>query len=177
MPVSVGMRAGSHFNVPYRLEKYLPLEHIKVVNTGGFGARLRALLDGEVEAASLLPPQIDMAHQLGLRMVMEDEFHTLWWVPETAELSDVRAYLAGLERAERALDADLQKYLPLWERCVPPEFKDVQAWNYAKFTRGERFVYEPLPRAEFDDVMAQVKRWGLDDHLKEKSFDKLAFRV
>ena len=39
VPVSVGMRAGSHFNVPYRLEKYLPLENIKVVNTGGFGAR------------------------------------------------------------------------------------------------------------------------------------------
>jgi NitT/TauT family transport system substrate-binding protein len=54
VPVSVGMRAGSHFNVPFRLEKYLPLEHIKVVNTGGFGARLKALLDGEVEAASLL---------------------------------------------------------------------------------------------------------------------------
>src|SRR6185295_2345688 len=31
VPVSVGLRAGSHFNVPYRLEKYLPLEHIKTV--------------------------------------------------------------------------------------------------------------------------------------------------
>ena len=61
VPISVGMRAGSHFNVPYRLEKFLPLENIKTVNTGGFGARLRALLDGEVEAASLLPPQIAMA--------------------------------------------------------------------------------------------------------------------
>src|SRR5579859_2255118 len=67
VPVAVGMRAGSHFNVPYRLEKYLPLDEIKTVNTGGFGARLKALLDGEVEAASLLPPQIAMAEQLGLR--------------------------------------------------------------------------------------------------------------
>ena len=66
VPISVGMRAGSHFNVPYRLEKYLPLDNIKTVNTGGFGARLKALLDGEVEAASLLPPQIAMAEQLGL---------------------------------------------------------------------------------------------------------------
>ena len=74
VPVAVGMRAGSHFNVPYRLEKYLPLEHIKTVNTGGFGARLKALLDGEVEAASLLPPQIAMAEQLGLRKVIEDTF-------------------------------------------------------------------------------------------------------
>src|SRR5215218_8741444 len=93
VPVSVGMRAGSHFNVPYRLEKYLPLEHIKVVNTGGFGARLRALLDGEVEAASLLPPQIAMAEQLGLRQIIEDTFHTLWWVPENSEPEVVRGYL------------------------------------------------------------------------------------
>jgi NitT/TauT family transport system substrate-binding protein len=177
VPVSVGMRAGSHFNVPYRLEKYLPLEHIKVVNTGGFGARLRALLDGEVEAASLLPPQIDMARQLGLRMVMEDVFHTLWWVPETADIDDVRAYLRGLQRAEELLGLDLKKYLPLWEQCVPPEFKDAHPWDFGRFTRGERFVYEAVPRAEFDDILGQVKRWGLDDHLKERSFEKLAFRL
>jgi ABC-type nitrate/sulfonate/bicarbonate transport system substrate-binding protein len=177
VPVSVGMRAGSHFNVPFRLEKYLPLEHIKVVNSGGFGARLKALLDKEVEAASLLPPQIDMARQLGLRMVMEDEFHTLWWVPETAEQGDVRAYLRGLDRAEKALQADLKKYLPLWEKAVPPEFKDVQKWDYARFTRGERFVFKPIPQAEFDQTLEQVKRWDLGQYLKEKSFEKLTYRV
>ena len=82
IPVAVGMRAGSHFNVPYRLEKFLPLENIKTVNIGGFGARLTALLNGEVEAASLLPPQIDMAKQLGMRSIIEDTFHTIWWVPD-----------------------------------------------------------------------------------------------
>ena len=40
VPIAVGMRAGSHFNVPYRLEAYMPLEQIKTVNVGGFGARL-----------------------------------------------------------------------------------------------------------------------------------------
>src|SRR4029453_5649033 len=76
VPIPVARRAGSHFNVPYRLEKYMPLENIKTVNIGGFGARLTALLNKEVEAASLLPPQIAMAEQLGLRKVIEDTFHT-----------------------------------------------------------------------------------------------------
>jgi NitT/TauT family transport system substrate-binding protein len=177
VPVSVGMRAGSHFNVPFRLEKYLPLENIRVVNTGGFGARLKALLEGEVEAASLLPPQIDMARQLGLRMVMEDEFHTLWWVPETAPIADVSAYLRGLDRAEKSLNSNLQKYLPLWERCIPPEFKNVHGWDYSRFTRGERFVFKPIPRTEFDETLAQVERWHLGQYLNEKSFDKLTYRV
>jgi NitT/TauT family transport system substrate-binding protein len=173
VPVSVGLRAGSHFNVPYRLEKYLPLERIKVVNTGGFGARLKALLDGEVEAASLLPPQIDMADQLGLRCVIADRFKTLWWSPANAAPDVVRGYLNALQRAEEALEADLPKYLPLWKISVPAEFENLHPWDFSRFTRGERFVYEPLPRDEFADTLAQVERWGLDQHLKERDFDRL----
>jgi NitT/TauT family transport system substrate-binding protein len=173
VPVAVGLRAGSHFNVPYRLEKYLPLEHIKTVNTGGFGARLKALLDGEVEAASLLPPQIAMAEQLGLRKIIEDRFHTLWWVPDRAAPEVVRAYLNALDRAEKAMDANIEKYLPLWKLAVPPEFESFHSWDFGKFGRGERFVYRPIPKQEFDDTLAQVKRWGLDQHLKEREFTNL----
>ena len=176
VPISVGMRAGSHFNVPYRLEKYLPLANIKTVNTGGFGARLKALLDGEVEAASLLPPQIAMAEQLGLRKVMEDTFHTLWWVPEGFDPEHTKAYLRALDRAEKAMDANLAKYLPLWKLAVPAEFETYHKWDFSKFGRGERFVYKTIPHSEFDEVMDQVKRWKLDDFLKDKSFEGLAAR-
>jgi NitT/TauT family transport system substrate-binding protein len=174
VPISVGMRAGSHFNVPYRLEKYLPLENIKTVNTGGFGARLKALLDGEVEAASLLPPQIAMAEQLGLRKIMEDTFHTLWWVPEGFDPDATKAYLRALDRAEKAMDADLAKYLPLWKLAIPAEFETYRDWDFSKFGRGERFVYKTIPRSEFDEVMDQVKRWDLAQFLKEKTYDRLA---
>ena len=176
VPISVGMRAGSHFNVPYRLEKYLPLENIKTVNTGGFGARLKALLDGEVEAASLLPPQIAMAEQLGLRKIIEDTFHTLWWVPDGFSQEATTAYLRALDRAEKAMDADLAKYLPLWKLAVPAEFETYHKWDFSKFGRGERFVYKTIPHSEFDEVMDQVKRWNLDDFLKDKSYEGLAAR-
>ena len=176
VPISVGMRAGSHFNVPYRLEKYLPLENIKTVNTGGFGARLKALLDGEVEAASLLPPQIAMAEQLGLRKIIEDTFHTLWWVPDGFSQEATTAYLRALDRAEKAMDADLAKYLPLWKLAVPVEFETYHKWDFSKFGRGERFVYKTIPHSEFDEVMDQVKRWKLDGFLKDKSYEGLAAR-
>jgi NitT/TauT family transport system substrate-binding protein len=177
VPIAVGMRAGSHFNVPYRLEKFLALENIKTVNTGGFGARLKALLDGEVEAASLLPPQIAMAEQLGLRKIIEDTFHTLWWVPDGSPPEVVTGYLRALDRAEKAMDADLAKYLPLWKLAVPAEFETTHPWDFSRFGRGERFVYETIPRSEFDEVMDQVKRWGLDDYLKDREFENLAAEV
>jgi NitT/TauT family transport system substrate-binding protein len=175
VPIAVGMRAGSHFNVPYRLEKYIPLEHIKTVNVGGFGARLSALIGGEIEAASLLPPQIDMARQLGFREVIADEFKTLWWVPPAVPEAAVRGYLRGLDRAERALESNLPKYLPLWKHCIPPDFQD-REWDYSRFSRGERFVYEPIRAAEFEEVMKQVERWGLDDYLKDRTFENLIYR-
>ena len=116
-----------------------------------------------------------MAKQLGLCKVIADEFKTLWWVPEGAPESAVRGYLAALDRAERELQTDLPKYLPLWKHSVPPEFQD-REWDFAKFTRGERFVYEPLRREEFDEVLQQVARWGLDQHLKDTSFDNLVYK-
>ena len=175
VPVSVGMRAGSHFNVPYRLEKFLPLDNIKTVNTGGFGARLKALLDGEVEAASLLPPQIAMAEQLGLRKIIEDRFKTLWWVPDNATPDVVHGYMRALYRAEQAMDADLPKYLPLWKLTIPAEFENSHPWDFNKFGRGERFVNKPLPREEFDEVFAQVERWGLDQYLRDRSPETLSY--
>jgi NitT/TauT family transport system substrate-binding protein len=175
VPVAVGMRAGSHFNVPYRLEKYLPLEHIKTVNTGGFGARLKALLDGDVEAASLLPPQIAMAEQLGLRKIIEDRFKTLWWVPADAPAEVVHGYMRALARAEHELTTNLPKYLPLWKLAVPPEFEDFHPWDFAKFGRGEHFINEPLPAGTFDEVFVQVQRWGLDQHLKDRNAETLQY--
>jgi len=175
VPISVGMRAGSHFNVPYRLEKYLPLKHIKTVNTGGFGARLKALLDGDVEAASLLPPQIAMAEQLGLRKIIEDRFKTLWWVPDSATPDVVHGYMRALKRAEQALEADLLKYLPLWKLAVPAEFENYHPWDFSKFGRGEKFVDKTLPPEEFGEVFAQVERWGLDQYLKDRKPETLTY--
>ena len=184
VPVAVGMRAGSHFNVPcshfnvpYRLEKYLPLDRIKTINTGGFGARLKALLDGEVEAASLLPPQIAMAEQLGLRKIIEDRFKTLWWVPAAATPEVVHGYMRALNRAEAALSASLPKYLPLWKLAIPPEFENFHPWDFMAFGRGERFVNAPLRREEFDRVFAQVERWGLDQYLQSRDPERLQYPI
>ena len=176
VPVAVGLRAGSHFNVPYRLEQYLPLDQIKVVNVGGFGARLSALLDGEVEASSLLDPQISMAEQLGLRCIIANTFKTLWWVDDRHDRATLDRFFRVLQRAEDDLTRDPASCLPLWHYSVPQEFKD-RSWDYSRFDPGERFHYEPLPRAEYEEIVQQVERWGLDDHMKEKTFDSLALPV
>jgi len=176
VPIAVGMRAGSHFNVPYRLEKYLPLDKIISLNIGGFSARLEALIGGEVEAASLLPPQIDMAKQLGMRAVIEDEFYTIWWVPEGMSKEAIRKYISALVRAEEAIEANLPKHLPAWKHAIPAAFVD-HDWDFSKFSRGEKFVREPLPDGIFEEVFEQVTRWDLAQHIKDRNYDSLIYSV
>jgi hypothetical protein len=108
-------------------------------------------------------------------MVIEDRFHTLWWVPDSADQAVVQGYLKALQRAEEALEADLPKYLPLWKLSVPAEFESYHRWDFSRFGRGERFVFKRLPQSEFDDTLAQVKRWGLDQFLKDRSYEGLSY--
>ena len=178
VPISVGMRAGSHFNVPYRLEKYLPLENIKTVNTGGFGARLKALLDGEVEAASLLPPQIAMAEQLGLRKIIEDTFHTLWWVPEHSPPEVVRGYLRALDRAEKALDADLAEIPAAVEARDSGRVRELPPVGLQQ-VRPRRTIRQRDAAAarNSSDVFDMVKRWGLDQFVKDRSPETLTYAL
>ena len=176
VPIAVGMRAGSHFNVPYRLEASLPLERIKTVNVGGFGARLQALLDGEVEASSLLDPQIPMADELGLRRIIANTFKTLWVVPPERDAALLDAYFRVLQRADADLDRDPKSCLPLWRYSIPPEFQDRQ-WDFSRFDVGERFVYAPLPRAELEELLQQAERWGLDDVMQTKVLEDISLPV
>jgi ABC-type amino acid transport substrate-binding protein len=165
--IGVGWLAGSHFNVYYRLEELLPLDQIKPIPVGGYGRRLQALLNGEVEAASLLDPQIYMAEELGLRRITGGEFDCLFWVDELIDSDVLRRFFRALDKAETALQTDLPKYLPIWEKCIPAEFKD-RKWNVDSWGQGTRFVLEQYSDEKFETTLGQIERWGLDGYMKKK---------
>jgi hypothetical protein len=173
VPIAVGLRAGSHFSLYHILERHLPFEDINAVNVGGFGARLEALLKGEIEAANLLPPQIYMARQLGLREVVHGEFPIVWWVKSDGELDKVSRYMRAIERAEAVLTKDLAKYLPLWKYSIPLEFQD-RRWDFSSFGRGERYVPKPISRREYDDMVEAAARWKLDNHVTNRVMEEIS---
>src|SRR4030095_9688731 len=176
VPVAVGLMAGRHYNVPSRLERHLPLDDIKIAPVGGFGRRLDALWKREVEAASLLDPQIYMAEELGLRKILDGEFNTLWWVDAESERQILRRYFTALARADAAIERDLARYLPLWKKCVPPEFAD-RPWRVEGWGAGERFVFAPYPAEKLADVLAAIHRWGLGRGMHAREFDRLALSI
>ena len=172
VPVGVGLMAGSHFTTLQTLEQVLPREHVMIDNIGGPGRRLTALLDGEVEVANLLDPEITIAEEKGLRKLASGEFRTLFWVSPGIPASALGAYFRALRRADVALREQPEKYMHLWKKNIPPAIEGDYDWS--KFGLGEMLVFERYPEETFDQTMQFARRWGLDKNVREDSYSELA---
>ena len=172
VPVGVGLMAGSHFTTLRTLEGVLPREQVKVENIGGPGRRLLALLEGEVEVANLLDPEITIAEEKGLTKLAQGEFRTLFWVSAGIAAGALGAYFRVLRRADDALRADPARYMPLWRNNLPPALAGEYDW--ARFGLGEMLVFSHYPEETFLETVAFANRWGLDREMTESSYSGLA---
>ena len=134
IPIGIGEMAGSHFTTLSVLEQIMPKEHIRLVHTGGPGERLLALLRGEIEAATLLDPEIPIAEAKGLRNLARGEFMITFWVSRTISRSVLQAYFRALKRADESLIEHPEQYLHLWERNVPPGLKGEYDYSCAGYS-------------------------------------------
>lgn len=175
VPVGVGLMAGSHFTALRTLSTVLPPERIEVLDIGGPGRRLEALLAGEVEVANLLDPEIPIAEARGLRKLASGEFRTLFWVSAGLGPAVLEPYFRALRRADEALRAGPERYLHLWARNLPPALDGDH--EYSTFGRGELLVFEPYPEEAFGEAVAFARRWGLDGELREARYEVLAAHV
>ena len=175
IPVGIGEMAGSHFTTLQVLEQVLPKAHIRTVHAGGPGQRLLALLRGEIEAAMLLDPEIAIAEAKGLRELARGEFLITFWVAPTVTQDVLQAYFRALKRADEALARDPERYLPLWERNVPPGLSG--EYDYTTFGLGEKFVFEPYTEEMFQQALHFAERWNLHTHIQEDRYEHLIVPV
>lgn len=172
VPVGVGLMAGSHFTTLRTLEGVLPREDVTVENIGGPGRRLQALLDGDVKVANLLDPEIAIAEERRLTKLAQGEFRTLFWVSPGIPADALGAYFRTLRRADEALRANPGRYMHLWKRNLPPGLAGSHDWS--KFGLGEVLVFERYPEETFHEAVDFARRWGLDQNMRESSFEALA---
>jgi NitT/TauT family transport system substrate-binding protein len=172
VPIGVSLMAGSHFTALETLEQYLPREEIKTEYVGGTARRLLALKHGEVAAANLLPPELDIAEQQGFRKIVGGQFKTLFWVSPGLPREVLRQYFAALRRADAALRADPRRYLRLWERNIPPVLQD-EPYDVQRFGPGELLVFELYAEEEYERAVAFARKWGLDNEIRETHYENL----
>jgi len=152
--VGVGYHSGSHFSALQALEAFLQPEQMRLKFIGSPNDRVAQLLDRRIEAANVFGLQSYIVEQQGFRKVVDTSFMIGFLISgKDVEISDVEKYFRALQRAQRDIDVEHQKFTHYYLREMADEFKplvDVRA-----FGPGERLVFEPYTR----EVYEQTHRW------------------
>ena len=108
--------------------------------------------------------------------MMFREFRTLFWVSPSIPPDLLASYFRALRRADDALRADPERYMPLWEKNVPPALRG-QGYDYSRFGLGELLVFERYPDDTYAESVEFARRWGLDGHMRESAYSTLAVPI
>lgn len=157
--VGVGYHSGSHFSALAALQSILEPDEINLTYKGGPIDRLTLLLDGTVPAANLFGNPMYVAEQKSFRKVVDTTFMIGFFIEGDAEHSDVEKYFRALQRAQRDIDAEPERYKHYFLKELPEEYHDDV--EVEGFGTGERIVFEPYTR----EVYEATRRWMEVNHL------------
>jgi NitT/TauT family transport system substrate-binding protein len=152
--VGVGYHSGSHFSALQALEAFLTPDQTQLKFIGSPNDRVAQVLDRRIEAANVFGLQTYILEQQGFRKVADTSFMIGFLISgQDVQMEDVEKYFRALQRAQRDIDAEHQKFTHYYLREMADEFKplvDVRA-----FGPGERRVFEPYTEAVYE----QTHRW------------------
>jgi ABC-type nitrate/sulfonate/bicarbonate transport system substrate-binding protein len=152
--VGVGYHSGSHFSALQALEPLLQPEDTRLKFIGSPNDRVAQLLDRRIDSANIFGLQTYIVEQQGFRKVVDTSFMIGFLISgQDVDMEDVEKYFRALQRAQRDIDVEHQRYTHYFLREMAEEFKplvDVRA-----FGPGERVVFEPYTQ----EVYEQTHRW------------------
>jgi NitT/TauT family transport system substrate-binding protein len=151
--VGVGYHSGSYFSAIQALEKVLKPDEIKLAYIGQPQDRLAALLNRKVEAANMFGAPLYLAEQQGFRKILDTTFMIGFLLHNDANVDDIDRYFKALQRAQRDIDLEPERYKHYFLKELPEKYHDMI--DVGAFGPGERLVFEPYTREMFE----QTHRW------------------
>jgi len=151
--VAVGYRSGSHYTTIQALEPFLPREQIKLKFGGMPWARVDAVVDGNVAAATVWGPALYVCEQLGLRKVVDATFMGAFMAPTLTPREDIERYFRALKRAQLDIDLAPEQHKHHYTRELPARYRD--RVDVRLFGPGERVVFLPYSKESFE----ATQRW------------------
>jgi NitT/TauT family transport system substrate-binding protein len=155
-PVAIEDGTGAQYTTVNDLEGFLPREEIKLAQVGEPHRRLLALLDGQVEAASLVGPWSDIGRALGLKMVLQTarKNPTTIVVRRDTDPELLRRYFRATNQAIDLIDGD------------PEMFRESYLWRVEA-------ILEEMSLGLSEDTLRKavvVSRWNKWERYKEEDF-------
>src|SRR5437016_8003701 len=110
--IGVPFYFGTHYIALHMLEGFLPREMIKLCRApNGSRYRLKALLDGEVDAVTLTEPHVTLAEKKGCRILCSAFFHGTEVASDRVDAETYAAFNRAVREAVRRINANKSKYL------------------------------------------------------------------
>jgi NitT/TauT family transport system substrate-binding protein len=161
VPVAVGYHSGSHYSAVQALEPFLDSADIKLSFAGLPYDRVRLVMRGEVPAANVFGAQYYLLEQLGYRKLVDSTFVMGFLISNSAEQEDVARYFRALEKAQRDIDLEPERYKKYWLREMPEDLAALV--DVRRFGPGERIVFQPYTREMFEVTQRWMKGRSLLD--------------
>ena len=157
--IAVGYHSGSHFSTLQALEKVLPRDQIELRFIGLPLDRLAAMLDRQVAASAVFGVPLYVVEQQGFRKIVDSTFMIGFIVEEGADPADAERYFRALQRAQRDIDLEPERYKHYFLRELPERYHALV--NVEAFGPGERLVFEPYTPEAFERTHRWVVGLGL----------------
>jgi NitT/TauT family transport system substrate-binding protein len=160
VPVAVQEHTGSHYMAVRMLEGFVPRDEIQTVHVGGPLARLRALLDGSVQAATLMEPFLSYAEKDGYLITLA-YYNGLLVAPEDYDPSKFERLQGIVAQAVDLINADTKKYAPLLLNDLPADLRAQMSLDDLHVERLRYVHARPYTAREYERSAAWMVDWGL----------------
>jgi NitT/TauT family transport system substrate-binding protein len=157
--VGVGYHSGSYFSAIQALENVLKPDEMKLRYIGQPRDRLAALLDRKIASVNLFGAPLYLAEQQGFRKALDTTFMIGFLLHNDADLEDVKRYFNALQRAQRDIDLEPERYKHYFLKELPEKYHGMI--DVKGFGPGERLIFEQYTQAMFE----RTHRWMAESKL------------
>jgi NitT/TauT family transport system substrate-binding protein len=162
--IGVPFYFGTHYIALHMLEGFVPRETIKLCRApNGSRYRLKALLDGEVDAVTLTEPHITLAEKKGCRVICSAFFHGTEVASDRVDGETYAAFNRAVREAVRRINANKSAYMHYFIDYHAKTDPEVAALKVEDLREGRLVVCEPapIPLDEMTRTFDWLKSWGM----------------
>ena len=159
--VGVQFHQGSHYCSLAMLEGFVPKDEIDLVHAGTVQERYESMMDGEVDAATLMEPWITLAEKNGCKSIIGTHYQGTENASKSMDQETLDALFRAVGKAVKLINADKKKYIHYMLDEIPDEYsRQITPDDF--FLPRLRYVEAvPYTQEEFERAYNWMVSWNL----------------
>src|SRR6185436_14317140 len=162
--IGVPFYFGTHYIALHMLEGFIPRDQIKLCSApNGSRYRLKALLDGEVDAVTLTEPHITLAEKKGCRTICSAFFHGTEVASDRVDAATYAAFNRAVREAVKRINANKRAYLHYFIDYHKAKDPEIGTLKPEDIREGRIVVCDPapIPIDEMQRTYEWLRSWGM----------------